>query len=122
MTSIFDPAARTRIAEAVANAERGTSGEIVPFVIEQSDDYEESLWLAALIGAGLALVTVTVVDMVRDPWGMLRLSEFALIVAGAAALCALVAALSPRVRVALAGGATVDERTRQAAQSAFIAE
>ena len=117
-----DQSATQLIADAVREAERGTSGEIVPFVIEQSDDYEESIWLGALVGAGLALLTITVIDIAVDPWGLLRLYEFALIVAGASAIGGLIAALSPRVRVMLAGSAAVEERTRQAAQAAFIAE
>jgi putative membrane protein len=119
---LFDPAARERIAEAVRVAERGTSGEIVPCVVEQSDDYEESLWLASLIGGGIALVAVAAVDIIVRPWGLFGLAPFALIVAGAAALAALAAALSPRLRVLLAGRRTVEERTRQAAMAAFIAE
>lgn len=118
----FDSAARERVADAVRRAERGTSGEIVPCVVEQSDDYEESLWLAALIAAGLALLVITVADIVLDPWGLIGLPGFALIVAAAAAIGALVAGLSPALRVVLAGRATVEQRTRQAAQAAFIAE
>jgi putative membrane protein len=119
---LFDPAAGERIAEAVQQAERGTSGEIVPCVVEQSDDYEESLWLAALIGAGIALVAVGVVDIVTNPWTRIGLSGFALVVAAAAALGALAAALAPTLRVLLAGRATVEQRTHQAAQAAFLAE
>lgn len=119
---LFDPAARERIGEAVRDAERGTSGEIVPCVVEQSDDYEESLWLAAIICAGIALLAITIVEIALDPWGLFGLAGFALIVAASAAVGALAAGLSPALRVLLAGRATVDQRTRQAAHAAFLAD
>ena len=119
---LFDPAAQQRIADAVRAAEGCTSGEIVPCVVEQSDDYEESLWIAALIGAAIALVAVAIIDVVVRPWELLSLAGFSLVIAGSAALGALIAAFWTRLRVLLAGRGTVDLRTNQAALAAFVAE
>src|SRR5688500_14128899 len=115
---LFDPSARERVATAVRDAERGTSGEIVPCIVEMSDEYEESLWLAALIGAGVALLVIALVYVASGSWAVLCLSVFALFVAGCAAIGALFAALSMKVRVALAGRSTVYGRTHHAARVA----
>jgi putative membrane protein len=119
---LFDPDARERVANAVMEAERGTSGEIVPCVVEQSDEYEESLWLASLVGAGIAIVAIAIIDIVVGPWGSISLAGFALIVASAAAAAGLIAAFSMPIRVLFAGRATVDRRTQQAAIAAFVSE
>ena len=58
----FSPEDLERIKAAVATAEGQTSGEIVPYYVERSDDYDESVWrggvaagLIALLGEGFHL-------------------------------------------------------------------
>lgn len=119
---LLDPAALERVAAAVSRAERGTSGEIVPCIVEQSDEYEESLWLSALLSGGIALVAIALAEIVSDVWGFIGVPMFALVVALASAIGALTAALWPRLRIALAGRPTIDRRTRQTASAAFVAE
>jgi putative membrane protein len=51
LRKILDPAARQRVSEAVAQAERGTSGEIVPLVVASSDDYADQRWRVAVAAA-----------------------------------------------------------------------
>ncbi len=40
-----------RVNEAIATAERGTAGEIVPIIVRQSSDYKESTYLGGIIGS-----------------------------------------------------------------------
>ena len=54
LDDLFSDSARERIRQAVNQAERRTSGEIVPYVVGSSDTYAAAHWLSALFGAMLA--------------------------------------------------------------------
>jgi len=58
----FPVAAQERISEAVRQAERSSTGQIVPVVVERSEPYEEARWIAAVVAA--ALVT-GIVELLR---------------------------------------------------------
>lgn len=103
-------------------AEERTSGEIVPFVAEQSDEYEGSVWLAGLAGAMLALLVISALSFFFDVWIPLGATGVAVIAAAAAALFAMIAALSLRIRLLLAGRPTIEARTAHAALVAFVRE
>ncbi len=60
---IFDAAARARVAEAVARAERLTRGQLVPVVVEKSDPYPEARFRGGLLGAALATGAVLLLDL-----------------------------------------------------------
>ena len=57
MSSILSEPELERIRLAVGEAERRTSGEIVPYIVEQSGSYEVAVWRGA---SGAALVTMAV--------------------------------------------------------------
>lgn len=59
-----------RIRQAVAEAERRTSGEIVPYVVPRSDTYEGRAWKGAGIAAALALAFTAVVFQFYEGWGL----------------------------------------------------
>jgi len=61
----FPQEAQDRIAAAVRRAESGSTGQVVPVVVERSERYEEARWIAAVIGAALATALVELV--VDDP-------------------------------------------------------
>jgi putative membrane protein len=50
---ILSESDRSRVSQAVAKAERATSGEIVPLIVQRSDDYIDFRWRAS---SGLALL------------------------------------------------------------------
>ncbi|MEM1096489.1 MAG: hypothetical protein AAGJ10_17960 [Bacteroidota bacterium] len=60
---------QARIRQAVAEAERRTSGEIVPVVVSASDAYEVALWKGALSGGLILLAVVLGVAALYDGWG-----------------------------------------------------
>jgi len=110
------------IRQAVGEAERRTSGEIVPFVVGASDDYPEASWRAASLGALLAALAAALVHELGGLWG----GWFAVWVAvpplvGAAAGY-LAATVLPPVRRALLGAATLDHSVRRRAEQAFLNE
>jgi putative membrane protein len=61
----FPQEAQDRIAAAVRRAESGSTGQVVPVVVERSEPYEEARWIAAVIGAAVATALVELV--VEDP-------------------------------------------------------
>ena len=68
ISRLFTPADQDRIAAAVAAAEGQSAGEIVPYVVQQSDMYEDASWRAALLGAFLALGVIVLLRQYTNAW------------------------------------------------------
>jgi putative membrane protein len=120
--SLFPQPDRDRISSAIHDAERATSGEIVPFVVEQSDYYAEAIWRAAAIGGAVALVALAVAQLLADFWMPLGVVGVALAGIGLAALAGIVVALVPSLRCLLVGDRQITHRVMQRAVEAFVAE
>ena len=118
---LFAEADQTRIAAAVAAAEGKSSGEIVPYVVEQSDAYEDACWRAALLGAFLALGVMVLLRRYTNAW-LPEFTTIAFIVVVAAGAGFILTDLIPAVTRLLAGKALLDLRVSQRAAEAFIAE
>ncbi len=58
---------KQRIAAAIAEVERHTSGELVTVIARSADDY---LYIPTLAAALLALITPAVIDLIGHPWTM----------------------------------------------------
>ena len=119
---MFSTEDQARIADAVKEAEQTTSGEIVPFVVNRSDDYEEAEWRGGFfLGAATLLVYET---------GYLFSGSWRGIAAGEISFIALITALSGLLAVKysgflkrlLAGRSTMDRRVAQRAAEAFVSE
>ncbi len=65
----FSEQDQARIREAVAEAERGTRGEIVPMIITRSARYREAQYRAGIGCAFLMLSTLLVIEWEWMPWG-----------------------------------------------------
>lgn len=111
-----------RIQEAVRAAEAGSSGEVVPFVVLESDEYDEADLRAALIGGLLPLVALIVIRKTTELWLSLDPVEVILLVLAGMALGWAASSLLPPVRRLFAGSALMDRRVAQRAAEAFIAE
>ena len=116
----FSEADREAIQAAVREAEARTSGEIVPYVVDQSDDYASAAWKGAALGALLAPLVALALYRWTNIWGFPLTYWIALPapVAGAAAYL-FTAFLSP-VRRWLAGEHVLDLRVRRRAAVAFL--
>lgn len=122
---LFTDAEREAIREAVAAAERRTSGEIVPYVVGRSGTYEVAVWRAASGGALLAAALALAVAWAYDGWGWTWLYSawaMALVMTAGGALGAGLAALIDPLRRWLAGPARLDERVHRRAAQAFVDE
>lgn len=114
-----------RIRVAVGAAEKRTAGEIVPFVVRQSGDYDVSTWRAASVGALLAAAATLGLSSLYDGWGLSWLYsswtvEAATILGGVVG--ALVGEYVPAARRMLAGPGLLAETVHRRAAQAFLDE
>lgn len=121
MSSIVDFLAdgeREAIELSVREAERRTSGQIVPYVVGRSDAYEMALWKASLLGAlaGSALALLWVrVDAWSSPVPWCLLGP-----ATGAALGWALASWAPGVKRRLVPAATMGRQVHLRAEEAFL--
>jgi putative membrane protein len=109
----FPRAEQDRIAAAVRKAEAGSTGQVVPVVVERSEPYEEARWIAAVIGAALA---TALVELVVDDPGVSEVLVFQ-VVAGVVGW--LVGRLAPVERL-LAGRRHQAQAVHARAEQAFL--
>lgn len=122
---VLSEADLARVEAAVGIAERRTSGEIVPYIVRQSADYDAAVWRAASAGALVATALVLALAALYGGWSLAWTSS-PWAVAGASVggglAGALLGAFVPGIRRAAAGpGALTAEVHRRAAQ-AFLDE
>ncbi len=118
----FSQADLDRITAAVRSAEAATSGEIVPYVVLQSDAYFEAAWRAAAVTGGVILLLGILVFLFVDVWLPLTLFEFmAAALFAALGVFALVHAV-PSLKRRLVGRRLMDHRVRMRAEEAFLSE
>jgi putative membrane protein len=116
----FSAAELQEIEAAVREAEKRTSGEIVPYAVSHSDHYETAPWKGASLGAFAVVVTAGVVRYLGDVWGVPS-SVWVMVPAllGGAVGYGAAAAIRP-LKLALTGEAKVEHRVRQRAAAAFL--
>ena len=119
---LFTSEDRMRILEAVRSAESRTSGEIVPYVVERSDHYEEAEWRGGFLCGILAFAVAALEGGLARAWDPVDLLEVCLLSVVSAAIGMLVVHWVPFVTRLLAGKHRMDFRVRQRAAEAFIAE
>jgi putative membrane protein len=111
-----------RIEHAVHEAEKQTSGEIVPYAVYASDAYERAFWRAGLLFGTLALTVFVLMHNYSKMWMSLALAEVAAGTLLAALFGALLAYSVDDVRRFFAGRDLMRSRVRQRAMEAFVAE
>ncbi len=125
MKDLFTEADRTRIREAVAQAEGRTSGEIVPFIVPQSGAYDVAVWRGASLSAILALCVIMLILQLYQGWSLSWLYaswSVTVLVLGAGILGAVVASFVPPMKRLLAGTALLDREVHERAMRAFVEE
>lgn len=114
-----------RIREAVADAETRTAGEIIPYVVPRSADYDVAIWRGAsalaIVGLGAVLLFVQFYQgwgfgWVYTSWGAVLIA----LLAGTLG-AGLTAAIRP-LRRWLAGPDRLDRTVHQRAMTAFVEE
>ncbi len=122
LDKMIGPDERKKIKQAVEKAELKTSGEIVPFLTEQSDSYEEAPWKGGYFTGTLALgflLSLDISDMLpvalTGIYAGLGFFVFAI-------LGYLLTMFIPPVKKYFAGASIINRRVEQRAYAAFIQE
>jgi putative membrane protein len=115
----FSQADLDAIQAAVREAEARTSGEIVPYVVERSDEYQNALWKGAALGALLGPMAALAIYRWSNVWGIPIGIWIALPAPVGGAIGYLLSLLHP-VRRWMTGEETLDLRARRRAAVAFI--
>jgi len=122
VSDYFSPTDLERIRETVTIAEQRTSAEIVPFIVERSDNYEEALWRGGMLAGSLVLASFGILSAGTGLWLPLNLIEVVLIVLLAGATAMLSVRSVPSLRRMLTGKELIEQRVAQKAKDAFLAE
>lgn len=119
---LFDASEKETIRRAVDEAEGRTAGEIVPFVVGASDEYESAFWKGAVLG-GLAVALVAAVgrELVETWASATWLWLIAPTMIGVAAGM-FASTLVPLVKRTLVTEEIMDKRCRRRAALAFVEE
>ncbi len=111
-----------RIAEAVRLAESKTSGEIVPYFVEQCDDYAVASWRSGVIFASVTLLASLAIHSFSKAWLPFGVLELAGIVVAAFLLGIVLARTLPAYKRVLVSHAMIDARVSLRASAAFLSE
>lgn len=122
VSHLFTPEDLERIRAAVRGAEGRTSGEIVPYFVDRSDDYEESEWRFGSLLALLVLGAVSAFHHYSDSWLPIDVAILILAVASALLAGILLARFVPPLKRFFAGKALIARRVNARAAEAFLAE
>ncbi|MBI4347625.1 MAG: hypothetical protein HY553_12275 [Elusimicrobia bacterium] len=109
-----------RVAKAVADAEKGISGEIVVVVAPASDTYPDGVWEGAVYGFALGAGLLIAIELFRPLLYPLAALLSAPVACGGAGF--LLARWCPPAIRLLAGAARMDEMARRGAAEAFLAK
>jgi putative membrane protein len=107
------------IRAAVAAAERESAAEIVPVLVEATDDYELADWKGAALGAVAAALATAVAQRFGSGWGIAA-AALALPAVAGAVVGWLAARYLAGLRRALVGRDRLDQRVEERARLAFL--
>lgn len=114
-----------RVREAVAEAETQTAGEIVPFIVPRSANYEVAIWrgaaACALLGIGLVLLFVQFYEGWGFGWAYTSWGAVLVILLAGTLGAAATAFIRP-LRRFLAGSERLDRTVHHRAMRAFVEE
>jgi putative membrane protein len=122
VSKLFTQSDLDRISAAVKEAEKKTSGEIVPYVVDQSDYYEEAEWRAAVLLGACFLFLYSIMERFSSSWFPPSVVDIALLTMVAATAGGVLTRFIPACKRFFAGNHTINRRVHQRAAEAFIAE
>jgi putative membrane protein len=122
VTRLISEADRDRIRKAVAEAEQKTSGEIVPYIVEQSDTYESAEWRGGAMAGIIVATAFAALHELTPIWLPLNFAGLVIVTIVACVAGMLLVRFVPPLKRLLAGGSEMDHRVSGRAAEAFIAE
>jgi putative membrane protein len=118
---LFSEAELEAIQRATTAAERRTSGEIVPYLVERLDDHAEARWRGATIGALVSALIAGTVHALVGYWSGFGVAWITLPVLVGAGLGYLIGGVGPVTRLLMPADA-LDVMARRRAEAAFLEE
>lgn len=109
-----------RIETAVHEAEKGTVGEIVPYIVVRSDRYEEAPWKGAAWALLLAVLVLGAIRAWSESWGPPSWLWDPLLISATGAAGWLAGRFIPPLTRLLVGSHDLDLRVRRRAAVAFV--
>ena len=122
LAQLFVENERKQISAAVQSAESNTAGEIVPYVVERSDDYEIALWRGGLALSLLVISALLCVRLFSPLWFNLRFTQTAMLILFGQGLGMAVVHFIPGVKRFFAGGQALEQCVARRAAQAFLSE
>ncbi len=119
---LFDDAELARIRDAARDAEQQTSGEIVAYLVNQVDDYEEAVWRGTALGAMGAAALGGFGHWLGGFWGIPAVLWMTLPAFAGGAAGYLATRILPVVQRWLISAETMERRVRLRAEAAFLDE
>lgn len=119
---LFQPGDFDRIRAAVQEAEKKTSGEIVPYLVDASDEYEEAEWRFGVLIAVLVLGGSAAFHHYSDVWLPLDLAYLLLATAISVLSGILLVKYVPPLKRLFAGKQLIERRVSASASQAFLTE
>ncbi|HYG62517.1 MAG TPA: hypothetical protein VEL74_08035 [Thermoanaerobaculia bacterium] len=117
---LFTDADLEAVRAAVQEAEARTAGEIVPYVVEESDEYPTAAWKGAALGALLGPLAAAVLFYAAGHWATHPPVWMLLPPAAGAAAGYLLTLLIAPVKRWMAGEELLEVRSRRRAEVAFL--
>ena len=118
----FSDADCDEITEATRRAETRSAGELVCYVVERCDPYQEIWWKSAAFGGVIAAVAAAAFRDFFGGWGATDHIWVVAALGGGGLFAALVTSLWPALQRWLVGAETLDRRARARAAEAFLEE
>ena len=122
VSRLFTPSDLDRISSAVQEAEKKTSGEIVPYVVDRCDVYEEAEWRAGVLLGVCVLIVYATLERFSPSWLPPTVVDVALLMMVAAIAGGLLTRFVPACKRLFAGNHAMNRRVHQRAAEAFISE
>lgn len=117
---LFSKADLDAIQAAVTEAELRTSGEIVPYVVERSDEYPTAVWKGAALGALLGSLAALILYEWGGAWNLHVPLWIAIPAPAGGAVGYLLTAWLPALRRWMTGEEMLEARARRRAALAFL--
>jgi putative membrane protein len=119
---LFSEADMNRVKAAVAGAEQNTSAEIVPYVVDRSDDYEEAEWRSGALFGSLVLAGVLTEHFMTASWLPIDFAVVLFLAFASFLFGMALAKLSSPAKRLFAGKALMERRVGARASQAFMEE
>jgi len=110
------------ISKAVKEAEKKTSGEIVPYFVPESDEYEEATWRAAMLFGAIPLTMFGAMRLFSDAWSPVGILSVVIIFFASSIVGAFLVRFVPLFKRFFTGRELLRHRVSLRASQAFVSE